>query len=83
MKRAEEERERREKEKSERKTQKAKIMLGDTGVMDNLLEALQSGELFGASAPTSHQNRVRRTARDPRRDAAADFRRTVKQTIQA
>ena len=65
----------------ERNKQKDKIIrnnLGDTGVMDNLLEALQSGELFGTS---NSSNRIRRAPRDPRsRDAAADFRRTVKQS---
>jgi hypothetical protein len=50
---------------------------GDTGVMDNLLEALQSGEIFGATNPSAHPHRVRRAPREPRRDAAADFRRTV------
>ena len=58
IKRAEEEREKREKEKQARKTHKEKLMqstttggeMGDTGVMDNLLEALQSGKLFEASS---------------------------------
>jgi len=58
IKRAEEEREKREKEKQLRKTHKEKLMqstasggeMGDTGVMDNLLEALQSGKLFEASS---------------------------------
>lgn len=56
IKRAEEDKQQREKEKQVRKTQKEKIMqstknggdMGDTGVMDNLLEALQSGKLFEA-----------------------------------
>ncbi len=55
IKRAEEEKERREKEKLARKTQKDKLIKpknphgADIGVMDNLLEALQSGELFESS----------------------------------
>ena len=64
----------------ERNKQKDKIIrnnLGDTDVVDNLLEALKSGELFGTS---NSSNRIRRAPRDvTRRDAAADFRRTVKQ----
>ena len=52
--------------------------LGDTGVMDNLLEALQSGKIFGSTSNPANANRPRRTARDPRRDAGADFRRTIK-----
>lgn len=58
IKRAEEEKEKREKEKQARKNHKEKLMqttsgggeMGDTGVMDNLLEALQSGKLFEASS---------------------------------
>jgi diaphanous protein len=57
IKRSEEERQQREKEKQARKTKKDEIMKqsskqggGETGVMDNLLEALQSGKLFEAPA---------------------------------
>ncbi len=76
---AEEERRRKEAEKLQRKTQKDKLMMKtnkngcDTGVMDNLLEALQSGELF----ETNSANRTRRVPRENKRDAANDFRRTI------
>lgn len=70
IRRAEEEREKREKEKEARKTQKEKLMQtrgkgnGESGVMDNLLEALQSGELF--EAKTNGPRGVRRPMRDAR-----------------
>ena len=58
VRRAEEERNTREKEKQARKAQKEKFIKsgsnggdGDTGVMDNLLEALQSGKIFEAANP--------------------------------
>jgi hypothetical protein len=76
---AEEERKRKESEKLQRKNQKDKLMMKsnmngcDTGVMDNLLEALQSGELF----ETNSANRTRRVPRENKRDAANDFRRTM------
>lgn len=80
IKRAEEDKKRREKEKEARKTQKDKLMKpsnnGDMGVMDNLIEALQSGEIFETTSGGLN-NRVRRAPREPRRDAASDFRRTV------
>jgi hypothetical protein len=58
--------------------------MGDTGVMDNLLEALQSGKLFEAgnsvgSGPVYHGAGGGRGRRPPRRDhnAMIDFRRTM------
>ena len=78
IRRAEEEKSQREKEKLSRKTQKDKLIqshsdeMGDTGVMDNLLEALQSGKLFEAghgSGPTAHGVGGGR-GRRPRRDNA-------------
>ena len=72
IRRAEEERNNREKEKQARKAQKEKLIQssanrgdGDTGVMDNLLEALQSGKLFEATNPnTSGPGRRRPMRRD-------------------
>lgn len=66
----------REKEKAARKNQKEKLMqshtdnMSDTGVMDNLLEALQSGKLFqaGTSTGTSSNSGGGRGRRPPRRD---------------
>ena len=69
----------REKEKAARKNQKEKLMqshtdeMGDTGVMDNLLEALQSGKLFTASTSTTtgpgfNSTGGGRGRRPPRRD---------------
>lgn len=86
IRRAEEERKQREQEKAARKCQKEKLMqtkvngdeMGDTGVMDNLLEALQSGKLFEVSAnggPTP-PHRVRRAQRDGRH-GVGDFKRIV------
>jgi hypothetical protein len=82
IKRAEEEREQREKEKQARKIQKEKLMQsstggnGDTGVMDNLLEALQSGKLFeigNSNGPMGINGigRGRRPIRETRRDVSA------------
>lgn len=75
IKRAEEERSQREKEKQARKTQKEKLMhatkhggdMGDTGVMDNLLEALQSGRLFEAGSGNSNMNAPMGRGRRPMR----------------
>jgi hypothetical protein len=84
IKRAEEERLIREKEKQARKSQKEKLMqpdrgeIGEKGVMDNLLEALQSGKLFEASSGSNGHLQLpkgRRPLRDGRRDL--DFRRTI------
>ena len=81
IRRAEEERKQREQEKQARKCQKEKLMqtkvngdeMGDTGVMDNLLEALQSGKLFEVSGngPTP-PHRVRRAQRDGRHGAGGN-----------
>ncbi len=62
IRRAEEEKSQREKEKMARKNHKEKLIqshgeeMGDTGVMDNLLEALQSGKLLQASGGNSSSN---------------------------
>ena len=62
IRRAEEEKSQREKEKLARKNHKEKLIqshgeeMGDTGVMDNLLEALQSGKLLQASGGNSSSN---------------------------
>jgi hypothetical protein len=75
IRRAEEEKERKEKERQNRNTQKKKLMnTGDFGVMDNLWEALQNGDVF--EMPQTHQ-RVKRVPREKTRDAANDFRRTI------
>ena len=71
--------------KAARKTQKEKLMqshtdeMGDTGVMDNLLEALQSGKLFTASTGGPSGVGGGRGRRPPRRDhnGMMDFRRTM------
>lgn len=77
QRRAEEEKAQREKEKQARQTQKEKLMqqntddLSDTGVMDNLLEALQSGKFFENGAPggnINHAGAGRGIRRPPRRD---------------
>ncbi|RNA05588.1 diaphanous -like protein [Brachionus plicatilis] len=73
IRRAEEERKIREKEKQVRKAQKEKFIKsganggdGDTGVMDNLLEALQSGKIFEATNPnTNGPGRRRPMRRNP------------------
>ena len=60
IRRAEEEKSQREKEKLARKNHKEKLIqshgeeMGDTGVMDNLLEALQSGKLLQATGGNSN-----------------------------
>lgn len=84
-KRAEEDRLQREKEKQARKTQKEKIMRktscdesGENGVMDNLLEALQSGKLFGAGGsggPGSNGPPMRPRRQNNRREN--ELRRTI------
>ncbi len=87
-KRADEERMLKEKEKLARRNQKEKLMqsserggeMGDTGVMDNLLEALQSGKLFEASGSSIgglQGPKARRPIRDGGRRDLADFRRTI------
>ncbi len=54
--------------------------MGDTGVMDNLLEALQSGKLFEAGTNVNgsvhHVISGGRNRRPPRKDLM-DFRRTM------
>jgi hypothetical protein len=85
LRRAEEERKQREKEVQARRCQKEKLMqssisnsesgMGDgTGVMDNLLEALQSGKFFEGSASNNANNRLLR-GRRPARDL--EYRRTL------
>ena len=87
QRRSEEEKAQREKEKQARKTQKENLMkqntddLGDTGVMDNLLEALQSGKLFenGGGTPGSNSNSgLGRGGRRPvRRDHNGNIRKPL------
>ncbi len=73
IRRAEEEKAQREKEKQARITQKEKLIkshgdeMGDTGVMDNLLEALQSGKLLNPNSNNSPGG-FGRGRRPPRRD---------------
>lgn len=75
IKRAEEEKARKDKEKQARLNQKDQFMKSDndTGVMDNLLEALKGGQYFETKP---NHPRGRRVAK--RNDAAIDFnRRTI------
>ena len=90
QRRTEEERKMREKEKYERKCHKERLLMqpkqnidlndtGDTGVMDNLLEALQSGKLFDSSSSNLNMSALNRTKRttqrnDARRNAGEDPR---------
>lgn len=82
----------REKEKAARKNQKEKLMqshtdeMGDTGVMDNLLEALQSGKFFEAgsgSGPPHNSTGGGRGRRPPRRDHNAMMGELLNFTIRA
>ena len=83
QKRADEERQQREQEKLANKCKKERLMQtnrgdgddGGTGVMDNLLEALQSGKFFDSSplSASGGAGRGRRPPRDGRRELGMFF----------